>query len=283
MFTTGQSGVAVDAIGAALSFMCSNCSAAAKARSQCASFKIPEAGACYTGLAGVLSLAAAVGLHSPELERHVSDAELCGAAGDLKDAALEKWAADLDERLAAVVYVIDNKLSAVDIALAVQIKLRLFSTGACDKSITRLISPSHVRFFNNIQAVVGQASGSTVFASELKHPGGVKVTPPSWPDLASHTTVTAQAERASHASASPAAASAVSTADTRGKPVAKTASAVPVASSSEKKEKAEKVEKPKEPEPSKSKGNDASALDIRVGVVRACANHPEADKLYVFF
>jgi tRNA-binding EMAP/Myf-like protein len=24
-------------------------------------------------------------------------------------------------------------------------------------------------------------------------------------------------------------------------------------------------------------------LDIRVGVVRACANHPEADKLYVFF
>ena len=80
-------------------------------------------------------LAAALGLSSSELAQEVANAALIGNAGDVSGDALKSWASALDARLTPLVYLVDNKLSAVDIAVAVQIKLRLFPSGAADKSL----------------------------------------------------------------------------------------------------------------------------------------------------
>lgn len=276
MYKTGHSNAAVDAIGAALNFMASAAPAAAVARSQCASFTPAAAPTSYSGTAGVNELAAALGISSPGLEQELASASQIGSAGDVAGEALKTWAAALDARLAPLVYLIGNKLSAIDIAVAVQIKLRLFPSGPADKSVAACITPSHVRFFNHIYAIVGRASGSAVFASELKHPGGAKSTVPVWPDAAHAASASVVKADSSVAAAAIAPASS----EKKEKAVASAASggaAAPPAG--EKKEKPAKAEKPKEPEPPKSKGNDASSLDIRVGAVCTCSNHPEADKL----
>lgn len=183
MYKPGSANAAVDAIGSVLNFMSSGSPAAAVARSQCASFKNAVGNSSYSGAAGVNDMAAALGLSSAELAQEVANAALIGNAGDVSGDALKSWASALDARLTPLVYLVDNKLSAADIAVAVQIKLRLFPSGAADKSLAAIISPSHVRFFNNIYAIVGRNSGSPLFSSEVKHPGGVKATPPVWPDV----------------------------------------------------------------------------------------------------
>jgi glutathione S-transferase len=280
MYKPGHVSAAVDAIGSVLNFIASDAPAAAVARSQCAAFKKPEGNASYSGAAGVNDLAAALGLSSPDLSQEVASAALIGNSGDVTGETLKAWAAALDARLTPLVYLVNNKLSAVDIAVAVQIKMRLFPSGSADKALAGIVAPSHVRFFNNIYAIAGRGSGSSAFASELKHPGGVKVTAPTWPDVASPVAVVSKAVP-SKPSEVPAAAT---SADKKEKPTAAGGAAAPSAAPAaavpaEKKEKAVKSDKPKEPEAPKSKGNDASALDIRVGVVCACSNHPEADKL----
>jgi tRNA-binding EMAP/Myf-like protein len=283
MYKTGQSNPAIDAIGAVLNFISSDSPAAAVARSQCASFKKADTNVSHSGAAGVTDLAAALGLSSPEFVQEVANSALIGNSGDVSGEALRSWASALDARLAPLVYIVNNKLSAVDIAVAVQIKLRLFPSGTADKSLAGMISPSHVRFFNNIFAIVGRGSGSSVFASELKHPGGIKATLPTWPESTSSLAAVHKAGPSKPAGvASTEASVPTATAEKKEKAAAPAASAAsPAAALTEKKEKAAKAEKPKEPEPPKSKGNDASALDIRVGVVCTCTNHPEADKLYV--
>jgi glutathione S-transferase len=278
MYKTGQANAAVDAIGSALAFMASSTPAAAVARSQCAAFKTPTGSPSFAGTTGVIDLAAALGVSSPELAQEIASAGTIGSAGDLNAEALKTWAAALDARLTPVVYLLGNKLSAVDVAVAVQIKLRLFPSGAADKALAALVTPAHVRFFNNIYAIVGRGSGVSAFASELKHPGGIKATAPVWPDVSPSAPAAAPAaapkvEQPKHAAAAAASATAAASTPAASAPA-------PAPPSGEKKEKAAKADKPKEPEPVKSKGNDASSLDIRVGVVCTCTNHPEADKLY---
>ena len=274
MYKPGSANAAVDAIGSVLNFMSGGSPAAAVARSQCASFKNAVGNSSYSGAAGVNDLAAALGLSSSELAQEVANAALIGTAGDVSGDSLKSWASALDARLTPLVYLVDNKLSAVDIAVAVQIKLRLFPSGAADKSLAAIISPSHVRFFNNIYAIVGRNSGSPLFSSEVKHPGGVKATPPVWPDVSvSAPSSVLKVEQPKQAAA------AAPPAEKKEKPVVNSAPGADAPPAGEKKEKPAKAEKPKEPEAPKSKGNDASALDIRVGVVCTCVNHPEADKL----
>jgi hypothetical protein len=278
MYKTGQANAAVDAIGSVLDFMTSAVPAAAVARSQCAAFKTASASSSYCGAAGVNDLAAALGMSSSELAGEVASAALIGSAGDVAGDALKSWASALDARITPLVYMVDNKLSAIDIAVAVQIKLRLFPTGSADKSLAAMVSPSHVRFFNNIYAIVGRGSGSSVFASELKHPGGVKATVPVWPDVSSPAaSAVAKAEQSKPVTVAVAAPSSEKTEKISTAAAASGGAAAPPPG--DKKEKPAKSEKPKEPEPSKSKGNDASSLDIRVGTVSSCSNHPEADKL----
>lgn len=276
MYKTGQASPAVDAIGTVLNFISSDSPAAAVARSQCSQFKKCDGPSSYSGAAGVNDYAAALGISSPEFIQEMAVCALIDDSGNVRGEELKAWAAALDSRLTPLVYLVNNKLSAVDIAVAVQIKLRLFPSGTADKALGGMITPSHVRFFNNIYAIVGRGSGSPVFASELKHPGGIKVAAPTWPDGVSSVSKAASSKPNV---AVPADSSAAPTsAEKKEKP---TAPAAPPAAPAEKKEKASKAEKPKEPEPPKSKGNDASALDIRVGVVCTCTNHPEADKLCV--
>jgi len=286
MYKTGQANAAVDAIGAALAFIASPAPAAAVARSQCAAFTAPPPSPpSFAGAAGVNDLAAALGLSTPQLAQEVESAASIGGAGDLKGDAVKAWAAALDARLTPVVYLDGNKLSAVDIAVAVQIKLRLFPSGAADKALAACITASHVRFFNNIYAIAGRGSGGAVFASELKHPGGLKATAAVWPDVSPSAPAPASASAAKVEPPKPAAAAAAAPAKPAAAAAAPaSAAAAPAASappSAEKKEKAAKADKPKEPEPPKSKGNDASSLDMRVGCVTSCTNHPEADKLCV--
>jgi glutathione S-transferase len=276
MYKPGSANAAVDAIGSVLNFMSGGSPAAAVARSQCASFKnaVGSNSTTYSGAAGVNDMAAALGLSSSELAQEVANAALIGTAGDVSGDSLKSWASALDARLTPLVYLVDNKLSAVDIAVAVQIKLRLFPSGTADKSLAAIISPSHVRFFNNIYAIVGRNSGSPLFSSEAKHPGGVKATLPVWPDVSvSAPSSVLKVEQPKQAAA------AAPPAEKKEKPVANSAPGADAPPAGEKKEKPAKAEKPKEPEAPKSKGNDASALDIRVGVVCTCVNHPEADKL----
>jgi hypothetical protein len=275
MYKPGSANAAVDAIGSVLSFMATGSPAAAVARSQCASFKNEVGNSSYSGVVGVNDLAAALGLSSTELAQELANAALIGSAGDISGDALKSWASALDARLTPLVYLVGNKLSAVDIAVAVQIKLRLFPSSASDKTLSAIIAPSHVRFFNNIYAIVGRNSGSPIFASELKHAGGIKAAPPVWPDISvSASSAVLKVDQPKQAAA------AAPSAEKKEKPVANSSAiAADAPPAGEKKEKQAKTEKPKEPEAPKSKGSDASALDIRVGLVSTCVNHPEADKL----